>query len=437
MDVLESNFTIPIRDPLWGHIYLTDELVELTNLGVFRRLSRISQLGPVVLVYPGATHTRASHSLGVYHLGRRLLKLLIERGANRWVHKTGAISFLVAALLHDLGHFPYAHALKDLLPDEHEALSAQLMLQEPLKTLISHTGADPYLTAAIVDKKRPVDTDSEVIFYRKLLSGVLDPDKMDYLNRDARYCGIPYGAQDVDFIYSRLIPHKERGVDIDSRGISSIEAVLFAKYLMYRSVYWHRDVRAATAMMKKAVKTALEAGLIQKEMLYSTDDAGLFALLKGNSHTSAVLANAVYEGLIHTTVREIPFDRVKHSSFLDFEVRTGIETAIAQALSTHSGQNVDTYEVLLDLPEPVSFETGLFVVDEIHPLAAQPPETPLLAAHPFIESPTVFSSHTLTAFTQSLRVFRVCLSKKAASLFIQSPRLQQKLEDILTSLLVS
>jgi len=106
------------------------------------------------------------------------------------------------------------------------------------------------MTAAIVDTHLPIQEDRETAFYRRLLSGVLDPDKLDYLNRDARYCGVPYGNQDVDFTFSRPIPHQERGIDIDSRLIANVEAVLFSKYLMYRSVYWHHSVRSATAMIK-------------------------------------------------------------------------------------------------------------------------------------------------------------------------------------------
>ncbi|MCL2176206.1 MAG: phosphohydrolase, partial [Treponema sp.] len=82
---LIEDYTHPVRDVLWGHIYMTDKFAELTESAPFRRLNRIMQLGPVYLVYPGATHTRASHSIGVYHIGRRLLQNLAERGASVWL----------------------------------------------------------------------------------------------------------------------------------------------------------------------------------------------------------------------------------------------------------------------------------------------------------------------------------------------------------------
>ena len=111
---LLEGYTEPIRDVLWGHIYLTPALAALTGSPPFMRLHRIMQLGPALRVYPGATHTRASHSIGVYHLARRLLSHLAEEGADKWLSPEGVKSFLCAALLHDLGHFPYTHSLKEL-----------------------------------------------------------------------------------------------------------------------------------------------------------------------------------------------------------------------------------------------------------------------------------------------------------------------------------
>ncbi|HCM25228.1 MAG TPA: phosphohydrolase [Treponema sp.] len=387
---LEEGFRIPVRDPLWGHIYLTEGFSALLTAPAFRKLGRIQQLGPASIVYPGATHTRASHSLGVYHLARRLLKTLVERGADGWTSSVGARSFLAAALLHDLGHFPYAHSLKELPLRDHEALTADLVLEEPLKSLLPSAGADPAMVAAIVDKGRDGSAGEETLFYRALLSGVLDPDKLDYLNRDARYCGVPYGAQDVDFTFSRLSPHPERGVDIDSRGISSVEAVLFAKYLMYRSVYWHRDVRAATAMMKKAVATGLADGILSSSELYGLDDAGLFALLEGREHPAFALAAAVREGRIHPVVMEIPWN----GSGRDRRDIDLLERDLASLVRELTGMSVGAQDLILDLPEPISFETGLFVQDE---------------GVPFMESSTVFSRATVEAFARSLRVLRVCV----------------------------
>jgi HD superfamily phosphohydrolase len=389
---LRDGYTDPVRDVLWGHIYLTPSLAALTKSAPFMRLCRIFQLGPAHCVYPGATHTRASHSIGVYHLARRLLINLAERGAGEWITPMGVRSFLCAGLLHDLGHFPYTHSLKELPLQSHEELTGKIILAEPVKSLVADTGADPYFTAAIVDAKLPGGNEGELLFYRKLLSGTLDPDKLDYLNRDARYCGVPYGAQDVDFILSRLYPSLKEGVEIDSRGIPSVESILFSKYLMYRTVYWHRSLRSATAMIKKALLGGLEQGLIAREELYDLDDQSLFTLLAGRSHPLFTLADKVRKGYLFTMAAEFPYDEGCHQGLEDIKSRSRYEEALRAEFSEVLGIRLRPEELIIDLPEPVSFETGLYVTDE---------------GCYFAESSSAFKTETVEAFIKTLRVIRV------------------------------
>ena len=400
---LLEGYSEPIRDMLWGHIYLTPALAALTESPPFMRLHRILQLGPTFRVYPGATHTRASHSIGVYHLARRLLSHLVELGADEWLSPEGVRSFLCAALLHDLGHFPYTHSLKELPLKEHESLTGSLITSEPVKSLVSAAGGDPCLAAAIVDTAdqgfagRSPDQEGELLFYRKLLSGALDPDKLDYLSRDGRCCGVPYGAQDVDFILSRLQPHPQRGVDIDSRGILAVESLLFSKYLMYRSVYWHRAVRAATAMIKKALLGGLESGVINGEELYNLDDQGLFALAGQRQHPLFGLVDSVRNGRLFAVAAEIPFDRNAHGNLPDLAGRSRLEESLADELSSFLGKRLEGNNIIIDLPEPVSFESGLFITDE----------NCFFSAGSSVFGSKVFKNGPLDAFVKSLRIIRV------------------------------
>jgi len=394
---LNEDYTHPVRDVLWGHIYMTEKLHALAVTPAFMRLCRILQLGPVYLVYPGATHTRASHSIGVYHLGRRLLQNLAERGASAWLSREGVKSFLAACLLHDLGHFPYTHSLKELHLISHECLTGSIILKEPMKSLVGGTGADPVFTAAIVDREMDGNTD-ELLFYRKLLSGALDPDKLDYLNRDARYCGVPYGAQDVDFILSRLIPNRERGADIDSRLIPNVEAILFSKYLMYRTVYWHHQVRAATAMIKKALIKGLESGEISGEELYNLDDTDLFAIL--DEKTGGRLAESVREGRIFATAAEIPYDQANLAALLEINSRARIEAQLALRINK-AGFTFSEEDIIIDVPEPISFETGLYVVDE---------------KRNFNDSSSAFKTETVNAFIKTLYTIRIFVDQKKREL---------------------
>ena len=388
---LYEGYTEPIRDVLWGHIYLTPAMEALTESAPFMRLHRILQLGPAFRVYPGATHSRASHSIGVYHLARRLLIHLAEEGADAWLSPAGVKSFLCAALLHDLGHFPYTHSLKELPLLEHEVLTGNLITSEPVKTLVAAAGGDPYLTAAIVDTTTNISS-TELEFYRRLLSGTLDPDKLDYLSRDARYCGIPYGVQDVDFILSRLHPHPERGLDIDSRGITGVESLLFSKYLMYRTVYWHRSVRSATGMVKKALLAGLESGLIAGEELYNLDDQGLFTLTGQKNHPLFSLVDSVRSGRLFSVAVEIPFDEKAHGKLLAISDRSKLEESLAAEYSVFLKRPFSSGAIVIDLPEPVSFECGLFVSDE---------------NCFFSEGSSAFNKGTVDAFVKSLRVIRV------------------------------
>jgi HD superfamily phosphohydrolase len=392
--LLSEDYTHPVRDVLWGHIYMTEKLSAITTSAPFIRLSRIFQLGPVYLTYPGATHTRASHSIGVYHLGRRLLQNLAGRGADAWLTDEGVNSFLAACLLHDLGHFPYTHSLKELSLTPHEALTGSVIKKEPMKSLVAATGAAPDFTAAIVDKDMPANSGDELRFYRKLLSGALDPDKLDYLNRDARYSGVPYGAQDVDFILSKLIPNRERGVDIDSRLIPNVEAILFSKYLMYRTVYWHHQVRAATAMVKKALISGLESGKITGEDLYNLDDHSLFALLE--EKTGNPLIALVRDGEIFATAQEIPVSKANIDTIKDIKGRSRLEEALAGEIRK-KGIEIKGDEIIIDIPEPVSFETGLFVIDE---------------NCNFKESSSAFKTETVHSFAESLYTVRVFIDRK-------------------------
>jgi HD superfamily phosphohydrolase len=402
---LYEGYTEPIRDALWGHIYLTPAISALTESPPFMRLQRIMQLGPTLRVYPGATHNRASHSIGVYHLARRLLAHLAEEGADSWLSPVGIKSFLCAALLHDLGHYPYTHSLKELPLEDHEVLTGMLILSEPVKSLVAAAGGDPYFAAAIVDdsdrgseSQRPLTRgkwEGELEFYRRLLSGSLDPDKLDYLSRDARYCGVPYGAQDVDFILSRLHPHRERGLDIDSRGIPGLESLLFSKYLMYRSVYWHHSVRSATAMVKKALLGALESGIIAAEELYNLDDQGLFTLAGQRNYPLFALVDSVKNGRLFSIAAEIPFEEKIHRKLQNLSERLQMEKSLAGEFSAFLGKPLGGDSLIIDLPEPVSFDCGLFVTDE---------------NCFFSEGSSAFKSNLVDAFVKSLRIIRVFIN---------------------------
>lgn len=386
---LSHRFDSVIRDPVWGDIHFDNPLYELATGSALGQLDGIRQLGPVASVYPGATHTRRSHSLGVYYIARRLVLSLVERGQIDFASRGGLRAFLAAALLHDLGHFPFAHSLKELPLRRHEALAGDLAADEPLREALEYAQIDPEQVAAIIDPERDGNSDRETKLYRRLLSGVLDPDKIDYLTRDAYFCGVPYGIQDADYIVRRVFVDGGELV-VDERGEMSVEAVLFSKYQMYRAVYWHPTVRSATATVKKAVFLALRDGELDPENLYGIDDAGFAALVRGSSTPCLEPARSVLEGRLYAKVAEFRFDAGNpvHRDLGDLEVRTEAEAALALAA------NLDETDLVIDIPEPVHFESELKVRSSS-------------GLRSFENGRGLFGSGSIADLEQSLRIIRV------------------------------
>lgn len=385
-----KNFTKFVRDPLWGNITLSEEIYEIVKSREFRRLQNIKQLGPTHILYPGAVHTRENHSLGVYHLSKKLLFSLLEKDTCPWITETGIYSFLCAALLHDIGHFPFTHSLKELSPKTHESLTGDLILNDSLGKLVENTGASPKMTAEIIDNRRST-TDRETLFFRKLLSGVLDPDKLDYLNRDAFFCGVPYGLQDTEYVLNSLLPSKEKGIEILSKNIMSVENILFSKYLMYRSVYWHKTVRIATGMMKKFLFEAISGGEITLSRLYTMDDNEIKNFVINSKEDYSLIGKDLFSGNIYPVVYEI-----KVTSPLKIEnlgERKKAENEIAINLKKR-GFDCGYNDVIIDIPENISFEADLYVKDE---------------NCFFPESSTVFTKEIIKEFTNSLRKLRIAV----------------------------
>ncbi|NNM33933.1 MAG: HD domain-containing protein, partial [Gemmatimonadetes bacterium] len=278
----DRGCALVIRDPLWNTIRVDPVAVRIIDTAAFQRLRYIRQLGLAHLVYPGATHTRFDHALGVYHLTVTALRVLRESGGSRGPGFEGAELIPYAALLHDIGHYAFSHALEELEPDrmpgDHEAVSARFFESEELKVALASLGAGAAEEIYATIQGRGSSP------LRGLVSGSLDLDKMEYLRRDARFCGVPYGEVDVDRLIQGLLllEDPETGrleVGLSEKAASALESLLFAKYQMFRNVYWHHAVRAATALYKRIVDVAVEDGLMQSEELVGpTDEELLYEL---------------------------------------------------------------------------------------------------------------------------------------------------------------
>jgi uncharacterized protein len=279
-----------IRDPLWNTIRLDPVAVRLVDTSAYQRLRYIRQLGFAHLVYPGAHHTRFDHALGVYHLAVTALRLLREAGPLPPEAERGADRIPYAALLHDIGHYAFSHALEELesdrLPGDHEAVALRFFRSPELARALEALGPGaPEEIHALIRgaSDHPL---------RGLVSGSLDLDKMEYLRRDAWFCGVPYGQVDVDRLLQglALLPDPETGaleVGVHEKAVSAIESLLFAKVQMFRNVYWHHAVRAATALYKRIVDEAVRQGLVGSEELVGPTDEELLHEIRRRAATHA------------------------------------------------------------------------------------------------------------------------------------------------------
>ncbi len=400
---LDNDYTEPVRDPLWGNIMLSGGFKKILASETIQKLNRIKQLGPSYHVYPGATHTRLAHSIGVFHISRRIIHQLMTFDSCPELSMEGVLSFLCASLLHDLGHFPYAHSLKELPLIDHEVLTGNYIVTDPLKTVIKEKlKIDPFFVRAIVDKSVTENINDEILFFRNILSGVLDPDKLDYLNRDAYYCGVPYGIQDIDFIINNIAPHEKTGIALFETGIPAVENLLFSKYLMYRAVYWHKTVRVATSMIKKAIFTGMNEGEVKAEDLYGLDDESLFMRYRNNSFKPFELINMVFERNFLKTAVEVPFDieNSAHHCLTFLNARITREKEISIRLKKDYNIEVDPVFIIIDIPEQISFEVDLPIITGKKTVN-------------FTASSSVFTKPVVKGFTEVLRKIRVFLPREA------------------------
>jgi HD superfamily phosphohydrolase len=228
-----------VRDPLWETIRLDATAVRIIDTPEFQRLRYIRQLGFTHLVYPGATHTRFDHALGVYHLTTQALRRLRERGGVPPEVWEGEELVPYAALLHDIGHYAFSHALEELeadsVPFHHEDVAERFFASTALRDALAPLG----LTAP--DRIHDLIRGASDIPLRGLVSGSLDLDNMEYLRRDARFCGVPYGEVDVSRLNDglQILQDPTTGrcvVGVHVQAVAAVESVLFATCQMVWSV---------------------------------------------------------------------------------------------------------------------------------------------------------------------------------------------------------
>jgi uncharacterized protein len=335
-----------IRDPIWNNIRVDSLALELVDTPVFQRLRYVRQLGLAYLVYPGATHTRFEHALGAYHLCRIAIGLLRERGIADVPEEECTVT-TIAALLHDVGHYPFSHALEEIGATNHEEVATALVTTGPVASILrARIGENaPERIIALIRG----EADSPL---QGLVSGSLDLDKIEYLKRDAHMCGVAYGEIDVDRLINSMVLVGDpvtglQTVGVAEKGLSALESLLFAKYQMYRNVYWHHAVRSATAMYKRVVEDACDSGTLTQEKLVGFTDEGLLYFLQDRAPSpllAALRARHLYKRVAEWPASELD-DGFGDWIGNDRKRTRAAENALGSMLGLKSG------ELLLDYPE--------------------------------------------------------------------------------------
>lgn len=341
--------TYEIRCPVHGFIEFDDWERNIIEQPAFQRLRRIRQLAWTDLVYPGAMHTCFEHSLGVMHIASWLYDSIVAKSgellSRELAYDEGGFKrdrklVRLAALLHDVGHAPFSHSSEELLPMKdaaakfaHEDYSAAVIRNELRSAIEDHplnanTGFKANDVAALIEGGAAA---GRAVFWRDLISGQMDADRMDYLLRDSHHIGVQYGKFDLHRLIASVVAippdkeHPQPRLGIEEGGWHAAEALVLARYFMFTQVYFHKTRVAYDIHIRGALKELLPGGCLPKPVgtdlnaFLKWDDwkvLGLIADGKAGEHGRRIMERNHYREIHHThevcTVEDLQeLERVK------------------------------------------------------------------------------------------------------------------------------
>jgi hypothetical protein len=410
LDVPELHgATETIRIPELQSAPVTRRVLALIDHPAFQRLRTVRQLGPTHLVYPGATHSRFEHSIGVYDTARQyLLSLLRYPEVAESLTEADILCTLIAALLHDVGHYPFAHSLEALhLPGadtpRHEDLGARIIMgrlaalrgERSLASIIeADFGVDPEEVVAMLTQKPKLHARPERRLVATIISSGVDADKADYLERDSLHMGVSYGRNhDRSRFLQALCPNVAHdAIAITDKGRAAAEIFVFSRYVMFSEAYWHHTVRAVSVMVERALddfqrREAPDMAVLTDVLLSRPDDAllGWFLDRAPEGSQTAALLGAMTGGrrrfykrllALNRTFDDInhhdAYERVYH---LDRGARARLEGVLADVIGRRLGRHVPPSSVFIDTPPRDKDRTE--VVSVVHEDGGRRTELPL------------------------------------------------------------
>jgi HD superfamily phosphohydrolase len=326
-----------IRDPVHGSIHINDEIIPVLKHNFFQRLRNIKQLGFSEYVFPGATHTRYLHSIGVMEVGNKVFKKLFKNELQNLnlVPEFERLleTFKMACLLHDIGHAPLSHSTETVMPE-----ISKLKLPSPFKEILNldpkrQASHEDYTIKAIVDSsfsesfsllraKYGVEKNqiAELVIgqtskpeyftiagknyfpvLHQLISSELDCDRMDYLLRDSYFCGVSYGHYDLDWMLDNLcLSPDEKGnvyLGLSERAVVTFDDFLLSRYHMFIMVYFHYRAVCLEQLLYRFFETSPAEYSIPAdiEQYVEHDDHYLMKVLRNskNRFAQAIVSNTI------------------------------------------------------------------------------------------------------------------------------------------------
>lgn len=246
------RYVAEIRDPIHGYIKITEEERELIDSVFVQRLRRIHQLAGAYLVYPGGVHTRFEHVIGTMHVAGLVGQSIADRASLR---DDDIQELRIAALLHDVGHGPFSHLFEEVLTERtdltHEDLSQRIVNESSIGDTLRRHGRSPSRISKLC-----VGKSKGPYFLNQIIAGGLSADMMDYLLRDTYFTGVEYGKVDIQRVIDSLDVSSDRHLILERAALYAFEALLIARYEMFKAVYFHRTVRAAELMLAHSMQLA-------------------------------------------------------------------------------------------------------------------------------------------------------------------------------------
>lgn len=278
-----------IRDPIHGSIPLSEPEVALCDSAPYQRLRAIKQLGLAEFSFPGATHNRYIHSIGVCHLTGRAFDTVFKDYRFSTVEKRESLRQTVrmAALLHDVGHGPLSHSTEEVMPKvgalnikayeakknpvdpnrqaDHEDYTIKFVTDSSITKVLEESGVSPFHIASLIDKELVVTDDffmDQGLNFRVILSQIvsseMDCDRMDYLGRDAYFCGTNYGKVELEWLINHLTYHIENDtvyLALGRRALYTFDDFLLSRHHMHLMVYFHHKAIIYEEMIHRYLKS--------------------------------------------------------------------------------------------------------------------------------------------------------------------------------------